>query len=167
MKVLVAGFGNPLRGDDGFGIRVLSRLERHPKLPPNTYLLEVGIGGISLVQELESGYEGLVVLDAVEGEEAGSVQVLELTVLEPGGLTIQEKRDYFADVHYAEPGRALALAKAVGSLPSEAYLVGCVPQSCELGEELSKAVESALDLAVSRVLELLSSLSSQTATASS
>lgn len=154
-KILVAGFGNLLRRDDGFGVELLRRLEGHPRLPPAAELFEVGIGGISLVQHLLGGYRGLVVLDALEGGKPGAVQVLELTVPDPRERPVAEIRDHFADVHYAEPGRALSLARAVGALPAVAFLVGCAPRSCELGEGLSSSVRRALPSATRATLELL------------
>ena len=60
--VLVACVGNVLRGDDGFGPAVAARLDG--KLPAGARLIETGIGGIALVQELLAGYEGLVIVDA-------------------------------------------------------------------------------------------------------
>lgn len=160
MKTLVAGFGNLLRRDDGFGIELLRRLEACEDLPPDVHLLEVGIGGISLVQELLGGYDALVLLDAVEGPEPGALRVLEVESKDLSERPLAAIRDYFADVHYAEPGRALALAKAVGSLPDRAYLVGCVPLSTELGEGLSPAVERTVEDAFRATLELLGRIGS-------
>lgn len=156
MKILVAGFGNVLRQDDGFGVELLRRLEGHPELPPGVGFLEAGIGGISLVQELLGGYDGLVILDALEGSKVGEVRVLELDVSDPSDRPPEVLRDLFADIHYAEPGRALALAKGIGSLPAETFFVGCVPRSCELGIGLSPAVREALPRATRETLDLLS-----------
>ncbi len=66
-RVLVAGMGNVLRRDDGFGVEVAQRLTRSAVLPGEVKIIEVGIGGVHLVQELMDGYEALVIIDAVEG----------------------------------------------------------------------------------------------------
>ena len=94
-------------------------------------------------------------LDAVEGDEPGRVQVLELKVDDPRERPPLEVRDYFADIHYAEPGRALALAKGIGALPKVAFLVGCVPRSCKLEQGLSTDVAAALEPAVRTTLDLV------------
>lgn len=164
MKVLVAGFGNVLREDDGFGVRLLKSLELRRDLGAGVTLLEVGIGGVSFVQELLGGYDATILLDAVEGDRPGRVREMSLEVTDPASLGANAARDYLADVHYAEPGRALALAKAIGSLPAQAYLVGCVPASCELGEGLSVPVEAALAEAADRVVKLLARLRAGDAT---
>ena len=65
MRTLVAGFGNVLRGDDGFGVEVVRRLADDAVLLAGIELLEVGTGGIRLVQALADGYDQLVIVDAV------------------------------------------------------------------------------------------------------
>lgn len=40
--MLVAGFGNVLRGDDGFGVEVIRRLQEPGAVPAGTAVLEVG-----------------------------------------------------------------------------------------------------------------------------
>ncbi|MEO7119084.1 MAG: hydrogenase maturation protease, partial [Candidatus Limnocylindrales bacterium] len=58
LRLLIAGVGNVLRGDDGFGVEVARRLESAP-LPDGVRVVETGIGGIALVQELQEGWDGL------------------------------------------------------------------------------------------------------------
>ena len=62
-RVLVAGVGNMLRRDDGFGPAVAASLAG---LPPGVAVVETGIGGVALLQELLSGYDGLILIDAVD-----------------------------------------------------------------------------------------------------
>lgn len=150
MKLLIAGFGNVLREDDGFGAFLAQRLQGHPHLPEGVDVLEVGIGGISMVQDLMTGYDALIVLDALEGDSPGVVKTLTAEVPDAQDMP----RDFLADVHYAEPGRALVLAKAVGVLPPTVYIVGAVAKSAELGEGLSLEVEAALETALRLVLDL-------------
>ena len=103
MKILVAGMGNILRGDDGFGIRVVEKLAEISKLPAGVEIYEAGIGGIALVQELMNGYDALVVVDAVEkGAKAGTLFVVEPlegeTKIDKGKL-----HESMVDMHYADP----------------------------------------------------------------
>ena len=48
-RILIAGMGNVLRRDDGFGVQVARRLEEAADLPLNVDVIEVGIGGIAAV----------------------------------------------------------------------------------------------------------------------
>ena len=59
MRTLVAGFGNVLRGDDGFGVAVVRQLELSGSAPAGTVLLEVGTGGVALAQALLTPYDRL------------------------------------------------------------------------------------------------------------
>ena len=111
MRVLVAGFGNLLRRDDGFGVLLLKRLQEHADIPRDI-----------------------------------------------------RHQDYFSDIHYVEPGRAIALAKGIGVLPPRVYLIGCVAQSSELGEGLSPTLEGAVEDGVDAARRLLDALCQPTET---
>ncbi len=56
LRVLVAGVGNDLRQDDGFGIAVVRRFSEDG-VPEGVAVFESGIAGIRMVQELMDGYE--------------------------------------------------------------------------------------------------------------
>ena len=63
-RILVAGVGNVLRGDDGFGFVAARKLMARNDMPEGVWVIETGIGGMSLVQEPMAGYDELVLLDA-------------------------------------------------------------------------------------------------------
>jgi hydrogenase maturation protease len=155
-RVLVACVGNVLRGDDGFGQAVERRLASSGGLPPGVDLIETGIGGMGIVQQLMLGYEALIVVDAVDrGAAPGTVFVLEPEVPEPGSLDTEEWRERFSNLHLAEPARVFLLARALGVLPEQLHVVGCQPLSCEdFSQRLSPPVEAAVDVASRRVIAL-------------
>ncbi len=145
-RVLVAAFGNELRGDDGFGIAVLRQLESMG-LGADVRLLEVGTGGLRLAQELLSPCDRLIIVDAVSrGAEPGTVSV----------HAVQEVADAHAvDMHLAVPSQALAVAKALGALPRETFIVGCEAAHVdELTLDLSERVRAAVPEAARRVRAL-------------
>lgn len=156
-RLLIAGFGSVLHGDDGFGVEVVRRLEALAPWPDGVDLVEVGTGGIHLVQRLLDGYDALLVLDAVRRDGApGTLCLLEIEAPDLKQWSVEERREFCADMHYAEPSRALALAKALGSLPAQTLLLGCRPQSCEVLEiGLSPVVAAAADEAVAEVRRLV------------
>ncbi len=153
-RVLVAGVGNVLRGDDGFGIVVVQQLSQRPDLPPTVNVVEVGIGGISLVQELLDGYDVLVIVDAVDrGGAPGTIYLLEPEVPDLAQWPFEQRQDFLADMHMTTPSRALILAKALGVLPPSVYMLGCQPTTCDdliLG--LSAPVQAAVALSVERLI---------------
>lgn len=148
MRVVVAAFGNELRGDDGFGIAVLRRLEASTDTAQRATLLEVGTAGLRLAQELLTPCDRLIVIDAMtRGGQPGTVYVLEID-------DVPEARD--VDMHLAVPSRALSVAQALGALPPETFLVGCEPANLEeLTMELSDCVRAAVDVAARHVHSLI------------
>ena len=144
-RVLVAGMGNVLRRDDGFGVEVARRLVDGGTLPADVKVVEVGIGGIHLVQELMDGYDALVVIDAVErGSAPGTVHLLEAEVADLTLWPEEARGDFLADMHYTTPAKALILAKALGVLPPRVFILGCQPgEAGALGIGLTEPVERA------------------------
>lgn len=159
MKVLVAGVGNVLRSDDGFGVEVARRLAEAP-LPPGVRVVETGIGGIALVQELQEGYDAVVVVDAVDqGRPPGTVMLIEPEVADVNELSWAQRHDFLADMHLATPELALMLARALGVLPARVLMVGCQPVDAgTMGIALSEPVAAAVELAVAEVLAQVSEL---------
>lgn len=126
--ILVAGVGNVLHGDDGFGVELAWRLARRP-LPDGVKVIETGIGGMAMVQELMLGYDGLLLLDAHRaGAPPGTLRLVEPVLPDLSALDAHALRDWFADSHYATPMRALSLLERIGSLPPRVAVIGCEPQ---------------------------------------
>ena len=147
-RFVVAAFGNELRGDDGFGLVVLRRLEETGRVPAGTVFLEVGTGGLALAQELLTPCDRLVIVDAMtRGGPPGRVYVLQVDNVPPARSV---------DMHLAVPARALGLASAMGAMPREVFMVGCEPAEVdELSMVLSAPVSDAIDAAVNEVQSLL------------
>ena len=157
-RVLVAGVGNDLLGDDGFGIAVVGRFSEDG-VPEGVEVFESGIGGIRMVQELMDGYEALVIVDATDrGEESGTVCLLEVEVPDPEELTEEDRQEFLADTHLAVPSKALILARALEVLPPRVYILGCQPKECGLGMGLSEPVERAVSEAIRQLRKLTARL---------
>lgn len=156
VRVVIAGFGNVLRGDDGFGVAVAHALLNLP-LPPEVTVMEIGIGGIHLVQELLSPADVLIIVDASDLNRApGTVVVMEPEITDVVALALPERRDELADMHYATPDRALILAGGLGIVPATTWFVGCQPlhsDDPEIG--LSGPVRAAVAPAVEEVRRLV------------
>jgi hydrogenase maturation protease len=158
MRVLIAGVGNVLRGDDGFGVEVLRRLERELAGTDGVRFFESGIAGVSLVQQLLDGYDAMVILDALDrGASPGTVFVLAPDV---GALGAPGGERRAIDLHQADPESVLRMAAALGVLPGRVWIVGCQAAVCnELGAGLSEPVRAAVPEAARRVREMLAGLS--------
>jgi hydrogenase maturation protease len=154
MRVLVAGVGNVLRGDDGFGVEVLRRLEGDFAGADGVRFFESGIAGVGLVQQLLDGYDALVILDAVDrGAPLGTLFVL---VPEVGAVDAPDGEQRAIDLHQADPEGVLHMAAALGVLPRQVRIVGCQAAACdELGAGLSEPVRAAVPEAARKVREML------------
>ncbi|MBW3659930.1 MAG: hydrogenase maturation protease, partial [Actinobacteria bacterium] len=160
MRVTVAGFGNLLRGDDGFGVRVAELLVASP-VPSGVEVFEIGIGGIHLVQELlQREVDALVLIDAVDvGRPPGTLVVFEPPRVDMSSWGVNERRDALADMHYATPDRAMLLAEAMGVLPPVVRMVGCQHVDArEVGEGLHPEVAAAVVPAAEEVRRLVAEL---------
>ena len=152
-KVLIAGVGNELKQDDAFGIQFLKSFELAHVLPSNIKLLEVGIGGIHLVQELHYNYNVLILVDAVEwGENPGHIYFREMeSVSNIEEMSVFDKRTFLADMHYTNPIRALMFAKALKVLPRDIYILGCEAKrhhdfAIGMSNEVIKAIPKAIEI---------------------
>jgi hydrogenase maturation protease len=156
MRVLIAGVGNLLRGDDGFGVEALRLLQQKIDIP-GVEFFETGIAGISLVQRLMDSFDALVIVDALNrGGAPGEVYVLEP---ELDSLGKASASDEAIDLHQADPEGVLRLAGALSVLPKHVWIVGCQAVGCDdLGAPLSKPVAHALPVVAERVQEIIENL---------
>lgn len=163
MKILVAGVGNVLRGDDGFGVAVAQALFENNTFGSEVTVFEAGIAGIALVQELMSGYEVLIIVDTVHrGGGPGTVYLLEPEVPKIEETFSNELHQSLADAHYSDPSKVLILAKALDVLPPKVFLIGCEPTGYdELGADLSPPVQRAVQVALEKIESLIADFSSQ------
>lgn len=161
MRILIAGVGNVLRGDDAFGIVVLRRLEESLNVEGVEYF-ESGIAGISLVQKLMDGFDALIIVDALDrGAPPGQVFVLEP---DAEALKNPPSRHEATDLHQADPEVVLRMATALKTLPQRAWIIGCQALDCdELGAPLTPAVARAVPTAVDRIQQIVLTLQKEPA----
>jgi len=130
------------------------------ELPTEVSVAETGIGGIALVQELQSGYDALVIVDCVDlGRPPGQVMLIEPEVIDVDALTWTERHDILADMHLATPERAMMLARALGVLPSKLLMVGCQPVDPDaIGQGLSPPVIAGVGVAIDEIVRHVNDL---------
>ena len=146
-RVLVAGLGNELLGDDAFGAEVLRRLSLRPSLP-RVRLADFGTRGLDLVHALLEGYDLTILVEATpRGGEPGTVYTL---VPELPGAGRSD------DAGPSAP-QVIALASAVGAEPGRLFVIGCEPGAVPpaAAPRLSAPVERAVDAAADRVEDLI------------
>ncbi len=78
-KILFFGLGNPILADDGVGIKVVEELSK--RIRDKKYDFRTGsIGGLKILDEIQ-GYDKVVFVDVVEGDEPGKFYELPLEKL--------------------------------------------------------------------------------------
>ncbi len=157
-KILIAGVGNELRQDDAFGIEFVRAWERDMPSIDRINTMEVGIAGIHLVQELHTGYDMLILADAVDyKKEPGMIFIEEVEELSDIELMpLDQKREFLADMHYTNPTRAMMLAKALKVLPEKVWIIGC--QSAKHDDfdiGMSDEVTAAIPIAINELSKWL------------
>ena len=126
-RVVVLGVGNPLYGDDGFGIAAVAAFGERYSFGPEVEVVDAGTEGLSLLGYVEDTTE-LVILDVVEGQ----------------GLTPGDRVEYDAaflasgvplklSEHQVGVEEVLGLAAWRGRLPQRSVLIGVVASTLEFG----------------------------------
>jgi hydrogenase maturation protease len=140
-RVLILGYGNPLRGDDGFGWRAAARLaERIPEARAQVAQLH------QLTPEwMEpvSQAERVIFIDAAADGEPGR--------LTRRAVEVAEGRAALAFTHDMSPEGLLAGAKTLYGRAPEAELWSVGVVNVEPGETLTPEVERALADVVERI----------------
>jgi len=155
-KILIAGVGNRLMGDDGFGPRVIDLLSSAP-LPKNVEARDIGTAGLTITTDLDE-YDLVVFVDSVNIEgKPGQLYKSGIMVEEEEGDAAELSR---FTLHEVGLEGLLKFAKAIGVLPPRVILIGCKPKalgpSLELSPEVEDALHRAADMALATVEAFLS-----------
>ena len=149
MSAVVLGVGNPLYGDDGFGIAALSLFEQRFRCGDDVELIDGGTQGIALLGVIEDATE-LVILDVVQGES-----------LTPGAFVEYDAARLASGVplklseHQVGVEEVLGLAVWRERLPARSVLLGVVAGAHDFGASLSDEVAAALPVVVDRAAQML------------
>ncbi len=153
MRILVAGVGNRLMGDDGFGPRVVELLSQRP-LPPDVEVRDIGTAGLTIATDLGE-FDAAIFLDSMELEGSpGTLRRMEVEIEDEGEVETLAR----LTLHEVGLEGLLRFAKALGVLPRVVFIIGCKPCSVEPRIGLSPKVEEAAHRAVELVLETVKEL---------
>lgn len=146
--ITAVGIGNILLSDEGFGVRVIEELQQNYLLSDQVQVLDGGTLGLDLIRYI-AGSEKLIIIDAICGKEP------------PGHLYHlhgDEVQAYFREkVSMHEMGimDVLRIVDQIGLPVNEVVVIGCEPESLEMGLTLSPVVEDCLQPAIQAVLRQL------------
>lgn len=143
---LILGLGNPLRGDDGVGPRLVEALNRN-SLPEGVTALDGGTGGLDLLRLVER-WERVVIVDAADvGREPG-----EYVRFTPDQVRLKRSSKTLS-LHHAGLSEVLALAEALDLDLPDMVILGVQPEMIGWREGLSPAVAAGLTALTEAVLQ--------------
>jgi len=135
-----------LLGDDGIGLMAAEELDRHNI--PGIYVVKSPMSGLYIV-DLVEGFDDLIIVDSVVGDEPGKVVRLPLAELGPQNAP---------SAHYLGFAEALNLAKRAGvRIPKRIEILAMqIHNSQVLGARVSDDVASGLPALVEEIMRLAS-----------
>jgi hydrogenase maturation protease len=129
---LIAGIGNPDRGDDGFGPAVARRLSG--RTPPGVRIIERGGDTLGLIEDW-SGFSSVILVDAVA------------SITEPGRVHRLDLADSPLPIGFVPPSshafgvaETVELARALNRLPRHLVAYLAEGERFEIGVPLSPAI---------------------------
>ena len=152
-RILVAGIGNVFKRDDGFGVEVARALSCID-LPDDVAVIDFGIRGIDLAFAITSGYEIVILVDAMQrGGVPGDVCVIQPDAADLRGSPVAIQG------HNLDPLSVLRWASGLADTLPEVYVIGCepaeIPDEDDLVEGLSPPVQAAVGKAVEMIQNLI------------
>ncbi len=139
--ILIIGYGNPLRRDDGIGWLAAEAL-RQRSLPDVEILTEMQL--FPEMAESLRHFSRVIFIDAAEGGTPGEIQCQSV---QPDSLTDA------AFTHHLTPSQLLALSALLYNHTIEGILFTVVGQDFEHGEGLSPAVQVAFPALLAKICE--------------
>jgi hydrogenase maturation protease len=137
--ILIIGYGNPLRGDDGIGWQAAGLLQQHYAHDRRVEVIQCRQLAPELATDIASS-DHVIFIDAVEAGAAGSIHRCTICgEAQPGFST-----------HSCDPQALLASCLDLYGKCPTAALVAITGESFALQQQLSPTLERALPLVVAR-----------------
>jgi hydrogenase maturation protease len=149
--IMVLGIGCILFSDEGFGVRVVEKMEKLYQFPENVLLVDGGVLGINLLGVI-SKPKHLIVVDAIRNKgKPGDLYRLE-------GDAIPERIRAKNSLHQVDFLEALTLCQALDHVP-KTVIVGVEPQDIETQSlDLTPPIQAQVDQVIKMVLAELERL---------
>jgi hydrogenase maturation protease len=143
MNAVVLGIGNPLLGDDGFGVEVAERCKASEAFC-GVEVIDGGSQGLYLLPYLKDRTH-IIVADAIAfGGTPGEILRLDAEQV-PARLSVKMSE------HQISFNEVLALMKLLDYRPQEFIFFGVQPKSNRWGETMSLEVRGAIDAVVEQI----------------
>jgi hydrogenase maturation protease len=151
VDVLILGVGCILYGDEGFGVRVVEKMQKEFEFPDKVLLVDGGVLGINLLGVI-SKPQHLIVVDVIRNKgRAGDLYRL-------AGKGIPERIRAKNSLHQVDFLEALTLCQALDHVP-ETVILGVEPEDIEtMSIDLTPTTRNKIDDVIQMVLTELDRL---------
>ncbi len=151
-KIGIAGIGNFILRDEGFGVHVVHYLENNYDFPDNVELQDVGTAGIYMAPFLEE-CDPIFVIDVVDIEgEPGSFHFFTLDDVKAGNFQMRMSPHQLGFLEILE------VAKLRDSAPEHVEFYTVIPleltESIELSDVVEKRKVEVAEMILSRLAEM-------------
>jgi len=149
-EIVIAGCGNPLFGDDGFGPAVIEEMEKL-SLPDNVKIQDAGLGGPHFIFTLldPDVTKKLIIVDCAKwGAKPGEIRTFQVRDLPPGAYRDAHSWDLMEPLQRLDDRMDITVIGCQGS-------VDLNPDSPEFKEGLSEEVREAVPKAIRMILEII------------
>ena len=137
-KVVIAGIGNVLLGDDGVGPFVIKVLESEYDFPDNVELADLGTTGLDLPVHF-AGADAVILVDSAKfGGEAGDIRLFRKAEI------LRNPRQGRTDPHSPALIESLSLLELMGAMPREFLMIGMQGNRFDPGSTLSTRVRQCI-----------------------
>jgi len=137
-KVLIAGIGNVLLGDDGVGPFAIKVLESQYEFPDTVELADLGTPTLDLPMYLSQA-DALILVDSASfAGEAGAIRRFRKSEI------LRSAPRARVDTHSPALVESLALAELIGKLPREVLMIGVQGTRFDPGCPLSSPVRNCM-----------------------
>jgi len=149
--IMILGVGCILFTDEGFGVRVIERLQELYEFPDNVSVVDGGVLGLNLLGVISEA-DHLIVVDAIRNKGLpGSLYRLE-------GNAIPERIRAKNSLHQVDFLEALTMCQALDKVP-ETVILGVEPEDIDtLSIELTPAIQTKVDQMIEMILAELDPL---------
>ncbi|HUV51137.1 MAG TPA: HyaD/HybD family hydrogenase maturation endopeptidase [Anaerolineae bacterium] len=149
--IMILGVGCILFTDEGFGVRVIERLQERYEFPDNVSVVDGGVLGLNLLGVISEA-DHLIVVDAIRNKGLpGSLYRLE-------GNAITERIRAKNSLHQVDFLEALTMCQALDKVP-KTVILGVEPEDIDtLSIELTPAVQTKVDQMIEMILAELDPL---------
>ncbi len=150
-RITVLGLGNILLADEGFGVKVVLKMQRNYRFPENVSLVDGNVLGLNLLGTVSEA-DRLIVVDAIKNRgEPGTVYRLE-------GDEIPQRIRAKNSLHQVDFLETLTLCQALGNVP-ETVIIGVEPKDIQsvqdkLTPEIKAQMEPVIDLVLAELNRL-------------